>query len=127
MAKILVVEDDQFTQNFIREVLEEINYQVLTTFSGDQAIANLKKNSDIKLILLDIMLPGRSGWDIFMELRRAYPNLKVVFISAIEVSDERRSSLINKDGLADYIVKPFTQEKLLKVVKKVLSKELLSS
>jgi len=127
MAKILVIEDDQFTQDFIKEVLEEINYQVLTALNGNQALTNLKKNSDIKLILLDIMLPGRSGWDIFMELRRDYPNLKVVFVSAIEVSDERRASLINKDGLADYIVKPFTQEKLLEVVEKILNKKPLSS
>ena len=127
MAKILVIEDDQFTQDFIKEVLEEINYRVLNTFNGDEALDNLKKNSDIKLILLDIMLPGRSGWDIFMEMRRDYPKLKVVFVSAIEVSDERRASLINEDGLVDYIVKPFTQEKLLKVVEKALGKKSLSS
>jgi len=83
----------------------------------------LKKNTDTKLVLLDIMLPGRSGWDIFMELRRTYSDLRVVFVSAIEVSDERRDSLISQDGLADYIVKPFTQEKLRGVVKKVLGKK----
>jgi len=120
MAKILVIEDDQFTQDFIREVLEEDGYKVVTALSGEKALDQLKKNTDTNLILLDIMLPGRSGWDVFMELRRDFPKLKVVFVSAIEVSDERRSSLINKEGLADYIVKPFTQEKLRRVVKKVL-------
>jgi len=120
MGKILVIEDDQFTQDFIREILEEDSYKVVTALSGEEALSQLKKNTDIKLVLLDIMLPGRSGWDIFMELRRDFPKLKIIFISAIEVSDERRSSLINKEGLADYIVKPFTQKKLRRVVKKVL-------
>lgn len=123
MPKILVIEDDQFTQNFIREILEEDGCQVITASNGKQALSDLKKNSDTKLILLDIMLSGRSGWDIFMELRRTYLDLKVVFVSAIEVSDERRDSLIFREGLADYLVKPFTQEKLLEVVKKVLSEK----
>lgn len=120
MGKILIIEDDQFTQDFIQEILEEDGFKVVTALSGEKALSQLKKNTDTQLVLLDIMLPGRSGWDIFMELRRDYPKLKVVFVSAIEVSDERRSSLINKEGLADYIVKPFTQEKLRRIVKKVL-------
>lgn len=123
MTKILVIEDDHFTQNFIREVLEEDGCQVITASNGEQALGNLKKNSDTELVLLDIMLPGRSGWDIFMELRRTYSGLRVVFVSAIEVSDERRDFLINRDGLTDYLVKPFTQEKLLGVVKKALKEK----
>jgi len=123
MGKILVVEDDKFTQDFTREVLEDFGYQVVTASNGQQAFTNLEKNSDTKLVLLDIMLPGRSGWDIFMELRRTYSGLKIVFISAIEVSDERRDSLITQDGLADYIVKPFTEKRLLEVVKKILRKK----
>jgi len=123
MAKILVVEDDQFTQNFIKEILEEDKYQVLTADTGEIALSKLKNNHDTRLVLLDIMLPGRSGWDIFMELRRTFPKVKVIFISAIEVSEERRNSLVNQEGLAGYIVKPFTQEKLRGVVKEVLSEK----
>lgn len=123
MAKILVVEDDQFTQDFIREVLEEDGNKVVVAPDGEGALSQLKKNVDTQLVLLDIMLPGRSGWDIFMELRRNHPKLKVVFVSAIEVSDERRLSLINKEGLADYIVKPFTQERLREAVEKIFGKK----
>ncbi|MCJ7793082.1 MAG: response regulator [Candidatus Marinimicrobia bacterium] len=123
MVKILVVEDDQFTQDFIREVLEEDGNKVATAPDGEGALSQLKKNVDTQLVLLDIMLPGRSGWDIFMELRHDHPKLKVVFVSAIEVSDERRLSLINKEGLADYIVKPFTQERLREAVEKIFGKK----
>jgi len=44
MTKILVIEDDQFTQNFIREVLEEDGCQVITASNGEQVLSNLKKN-----------------------------------------------------------------------------------
>jgi len=117
MAKILTVEDDQFTQDFIREVLREDGYQVVVASNADEGSNQLKNNPDIKLVLLDIMLPGRSGWDVFSELRRYHPALKIIFVSAIEVSDERLASL-RRDGLVDYIVKPFTQETLLGAVKK---------
>jgi len=123
MAKILVIEDDQFTRDFIREVLEEDGNKVVVAPDGEEALSQLKKNVDTQLVLLDIMLPGRSGWDIFMELRHDHLKLKVVFVSAIEVSDERRLSLINKEGLADYIVKPFTQERLREVVEKIFGKK----
>lgn len=122
-AEILVVEDDQFTQDFIREILEEDGYKVTTTLSGEEALRQLKKNTDTKLVLLDIMLPGRSGWDIFMQLRLLDPKMKVIFVSAIEVSDERRQMLIKKEGLADYIVKPFVQERLLDAVRKALKEK----
>ncbi len=123
MLTILTVEDDQFTQDFIREILEEEGYKIIAAPNGEETFNQLKKYPNTKLVLLDIMLPGRSGWDLFMELRRDYPKLKVFFVSAIEVSSERRVALTTREGLADYIVKPFTQEKLLEVVKKVLIKE----
>ncbi len=123
MKKVLVVESDQFIQDFTREVLEGFGCQVITVLNGEQVLAELKKNPDTRLVLLQIMLPKRSGWSVFIELRRTYPNLKVVFISAIEVSDERYLSLTTRDGLADYLVKPFTQERLLEIIRKILGKE----
>lgn len=121
MAKILTVEDDQFTQDFIVEVLGDNGYEVVKAGSGEESFVQLKKHSNIQLILLDIMLPGRSGWDIFSELRKVYPQVKVIFVSAIEVSDERLAAL-KQDGLVDYIVKPFTEETLQKAVVGALNK-----
>lgn len=120
MAKILTIEDDQFTQDFIREILREDGHQVIVANDANEGSNQLKNNPDIKLLLLDIMLPGRSGWDIFSELRRNHPALKIIFVSAIEVSEERLASL-RQNGLVDYIVKPFTQETLQAAVKKCLS------
>lgn len=122
-AIILIVEDDQFIQDFIREILEENGYKVVTALNGKEALRQLKKISNIKLVLLDIMLPGRSGWDIFMKLRRMDAIMKVIFVSAIEISDKRRQKLIKKEGVVDYIVKPFTEKRLLGAVKKALKEK----
>ena len=113
------VEDDQFTQDFIKEILEEEGHTVLTARDADAFFKQLEEQKDVDLVLLDIMLPGRSGWDIFGELRRRSPDLKVVFVSAIEISGERLTSL-KEDGLFDYVVKPFTDTMLLDVVKRAL-------
>ncbi len=122
MTKILTVEDDQFTQDFIVELLGDNGYEVVKACNGDESFVQRKKHPNIQLILLDIMLPGRSGWDIFSELRRSYPQVKVIFVSAIEVSDERLAAL-KRDGLVDYIVKPFTEEILQKTVVEALNKK----
>jgi len=120
MAKILTVEDDKFTRDFIKEILDENGFETLAAEDSDGCFDLLNNNPDTLLVLLDIMLPGRSGWDIFSELRRKYPHVKVVFVSAIEVSDERRSSL-EREGLAGYLVKPFTEESLKKMIRDVLN------
>lgn len=118
--KILIVEDDQFTQDFVKEIVEEAGYAVLVASSGEDAMARIHENTDTHLVLLDIMLPGRSGWDIFMEIRRSHPNIKVIFVSAVEISAERRRTLVEKEGLIDYVNKPFTQERLLGAIKKTV-------
>ncbi len=115
--KILAVEDDKSTLDFIREVLEKNNYGVVSACNSNECFYKLKRHPDTQLVLLDIMISGRSGWDIFMEIRRSYPELKVVFVSAIDVSKERKSALVSDEGLADYINKPFTQEKLLEIAR----------
>ena len=119
MTKILTVEDDQFTQDFIKEVLDENGFTTITAQDSTGCFSQLDKNPDTPLVLLDIMLPGRSGWDIFSELRRKYPQVKVVFVSAIEVSDERKASL-EREGLAGYLVKPFTEESLKAIIGGIL-------
>jgi hypothetical protein len=63
------------------------------------------------LILLDIMMPGMSGWDVFNKINKKSSNIKVAFLSVLEISDKRKQVLI-EEGLADYIMKPFEQAEL---------------
>jgi DNA-binding response OmpR family regulator len=65
------------------------------------------------------MLLGMRGWDVFSRVKKMWHATKVVFVSALKVSAERKNKLIN-EGLADYITKPFDIDDLLKRVKNIV-------
>ena len=77
MKKILVVEDDMDIHNLIKNVLEKERYEVISAYSGTEAILLSEKNS-IDLILLDLMLPGLSGEEVIERIK----NIPIIVISA---------------------------------------------
>jgi DNA-binding response OmpR family regulator len=118
MKKILYVEDNRDTAEAVKMILTNAGFEVDTSLNGTEG---LKKVNDKKfdLILLDIMLPDMSGWDIYVKLK---PKLKCkyAFLSAIPVSNERMNQLL-KEGVSDYIPKPFVKADLIARVKKILT------
>ncbi|MBW2984318.1 response regulator [Candidatus Woesearchaeota archaeon] len=121
MIKIMYVEDDLDTLNVVKLILEKRGYKVIGALNGKQALEKLKK-AKVDLILLDIMLPDLSGWDLFQRIRSTDKKIKMAFLSAIPVSDERRKSL-RKSGISDYIMKPFTKESLIQRIESIVSKK----
>ncbi len=115
MKQILYVEDNPDTNEAVKIILTHAGFEIDTALDGANG---LKKANDKKydLILLDVMLPDMSGWDIFAKLK---PKLscKYAFLSAIPVSNERMEQLL-KDGVSDYITKPFVKADLIARVKK---------
>ncbi len=67
----------------------------------------------------DIMMPGMSGWDVFNRIKKKNKDIKVAFMSVLDISDKRKQVLL-EEGLADYIMKPFDKETLLQRVDKIL-------
>lgn len=67
--KILYVEDDEDTRNLVRMVLKSDGYDVVTAHNGEEGMEKLEENG-IGLVILDIMLPDMSGWDIFGKIRK---------------------------------------------------------
>jgi len=108
MKKIMVVDNEPDIVDLTRTVLELGGYQVVTAHSGEEC-----------LVLLDIMMPGMSGWDVFNRINKKSTKIKVAFMSVLEISDKRKQVLI-EEGLADYIMKPFDKETLLNRVDKIL-------
>ena len=117
MKKILYVEDNLDTANAVKIMLSKAGYEIETAKNGKEGIEKAKKGYD--LYLLDIMLPDMSGWDIFAKLHKDIKGAKYAFLSAIPVSSERLAEL-KKSGVSDYITKPFTKEKLIESVKKII-------
>jgi DNA-binding response OmpR family regulator len=119
MIKIMHVDDEPDTVELVRTILEHEGFKVVSAYSGKECLEKL--DSIIKLVLLDIMMPDMSGWEVYLKIRKNRNNVKVAFLSAIDVSEERRRILF-KNGIADYITKPFDNQDLVRRVKKIVEK-----
>ena len=122
MAKrILYVEDDRDTRDLVALLLKSKGFEVFTAYNGSECFSSLSENK-VDLILLDIMLPDMSGWDVFEKIRKnpRYDHIRIAFLSAIPVSDERLKILHNY-GVSDYITKPFDNGDLVQRVGNILS------
>lgn len=120
MKKIMVVDNEPDIVDLTRTVLELGGYQVIPSYSGEECLRKLEKEK-VDLVLLDIMMPGMSGWDVFNRIKKKNTDIKVAFMSVLEISDKRKQVLLD-EGLADYIMKPFDKEGLLKRVDTILGK-----
>lgn len=114
--KILYVEDNMDTASAVKVMLESGGFEVDVAYTGKEGLKKGKNGFD--LILLDIMLPDMSGWDIFEKLKKN-GETKFAFLSVIPVSSERMAEL-KSAGISDYITKPFTKGDLIKRVKAIL-------
>jgi DNA-binding response OmpR family regulator len=117
MKSILYVEDNEDTADAVKIILENQGFRVDIGFCGKDALTKASQEK-YDLILLDIMLPDMSGWDIFEKLKEK-DHFKFAFLSVIPVSIERMREL-KKAGVADYITKPFEKEDLIRRVKKII-------
>ncbi|MEK6967289.1 MAG: response regulator transcription factor [Nanoarchaeota archaeon] len=117
MKRILYVEDNPDTASAVKIILSGQGYSVETAANGEEGIAKAL-GSQFDLILLDVMLPDMSGWDIYAKIKTKV-NAKYAFLSAIPVSTERMAQLL-REGVSDYITKPFAKADLIERVKKIL-------
>jgi DNA-binding response OmpR family regulator len=121
MKKIMVVDNEPDIVDLTRTVLELGGYNVTTAHSGEECL-RLLENEKVDLVLLDIMMPGMSGWDVFNRINKKSSDIKVAFMSVLEISDKRKQVLL-EEGLADYIMKPFDKEGLLNRVDNILKEK----
>ena len=105
---ILIIEDDTEINDMLRILLQQNGYQTVSAFSGTEGI--LVHSREISLILLDLMLPGRSGEDIIRDLKAKH-NVPVIVTSAIH--DVSKKVDLFALGADDYVTKPFHNEELL--------------
>ena len=114
--KIIYVEDDKDTAEVAKTILEIGGYDVDLAFNGAEGLKKIM-SSDYDLALLDIMMPDMSGWDLYQKVKGK--KMKFAFLSALPVSGERLKEL-KKQGISDYITKPFTKNELIERVKKII-------
>ena len=117
---ILVVEDEEHLAFGIRYNLEAENYRVTTVPDGPSALQVLETTpSDIDLTILDIMLPGMSGYDVCETMRAKGQDIPVLILSARTLTEDRTRGF--DVGADQYLNKPFELEELLSRVKNLLA------
>lgn len=110
MVKILVVEDDQTIRELVRDFLVEHNYLVETASDGVEAL-EITKKQEPDLVILDLGLPKMTGESVCKEIKRLYPQMPIIILTAKNRIDDVLSGF--KMGADDYISKPFEIEELL--------------
>lgn len=114
--KILIVDDEKKITEIISAYLERDNFSVITAYDGKSALDTVKKFSP-DLIILDLMLPEISGWDVCRTLRKD-SNIPIIMLTA---RDETADKIVGLElGADDYVTKPFDAKELVSRVKAVL-------
>jgi two-component system copper resistance phosphate regulon response regulator CusR len=115
--RILVVEDEPKTAAFLSQGLREAGYTVEVAHDGDKAL-KLAGSGRFDLLVVDVMLPNKSGFDVVSELRRHDADVPVLFLTARDSVGDRVKGL--QLGGDDYLVKPFAFAELLARIQRLL-------
>jgi DNA-binding response OmpR family regulator len=105
--KVLVADDEKRIRKIIGDYLRNDDYVVIEAENGIAALEKFYTNKDIHLIVLDVMMPSRSGWEVCKEIREQ-SNVPIIFLTALDDSRDETHGL--DIGADDYIVKPFRYE-----------------
>lgn len=117
--RVLLVDDDAEIVESMRTVLESRGYEILVARDGNQGLA-MAETEDPDLVVLDMMMPKRSGFLVLEKLRRSRPvPVRVIMITANEGS--RHKAYAEMLGVDDYIRKPFAMDRLLESVDRLLA------
>ena len=117
--RVLLVDDDTEIVESMRTVLESRGYEILVARDGNQGLMMAEKEEP-DLVVLDMMMPKRSGFLVLEKLRRSRPvPMRVIMITANEGS--RHKAYAEMLGVDDYIRKPFAMDRLLDSIDRLLS------
>ena len=116
---VLVVDDEEILRVVARATLEQAGYVVLEAEDGASALEVFQRERErIAVVLLDIKMPGRSGVEVFEDLRGLDPNVPVIFCSG-SIS-EKKGALLIRSGAKAFLHKPYSARELTDVVRQVL-------
>lgn len=115
--RILVVDDSKFMRMLLGDLLSKNGFEVLEAESGEEAVqVYLQEKPD--LVTLDILMPGRDGIETVHDLRKEDPDARIVMVTALGMEDYIQRAL--DAGANGYILKPFSPERVLETLQKVL-------
>ncbi len=117
MTKILIAEDNESNMKLMYDLLSSQNYDVHKAFDGEEALQKLK-NNNYDLLILDIQMPKKSGYDVLKEINTP---IKVIIVSACAM--EKDIELAKNIGYLNYLTKPIKVFAFLEKVKAALNEK----
>ena len=110
MKTVLVLEDEANIRSFVVSTLKRAGYEAIEAETGEEALAQLKRNPDIKVALLDIMLPDMDGFEVCRRIRAGDNNIGIIMLTARTQEMDKVTGLMT--GADDYVTKPFSPAEL---------------
>ncbi|MBI3999734.1 MAG: response regulator [Candidatus Omnitrophica bacterium] len=107
--KLLIVDDEIEICDFLKSFFEERNYEVKTASSGRAALTAVEQFKP-SIVLLDIKMPGMDGTQVLETIKKKFPRIKVIMVTALETRDKIEECL--RLGADNYITKPLSLEYL---------------
>ncbi len=116
---ILLIEDEETNRKFIEKVLEPTQANVISCADGEEGMQKYHEHPETDLILLDLNLPGKSGFDIIREIRNKDKKIPIIVQTAYAWSGDKQTAIII--GSSDYYTKPIDKNSFLSILKNYLN------
>lgn len=117
--KILIVDDENRMRKLVHDFLVQNDYEVLEAADGEEALKVFSSNSDLSLVILDVMMPKLDGWQVLEEIRKD-SRIPVIMLTAKSEEEDELHSF--KSGADDYIQKPFSPKVLIARINNILKR-----
>jgi CheY-like chemotaxis protein len=115
---ILVAEDDVVARGFIKDFLTHYGYNVIEATDGEDAIAKFRPDLGISLLILDAIMPGKNGKEVYEAIRKKQPDIPVLFMSGYP--RETVTAKVGLDPFMAFMAKPLYPDKFMEKVKEIL-------
>ena len=118
-GRILIVDDEETIRRLLHRKLAKEGYQCQEAGDSEQALDHLRSNS-VELVILDIIMPGKSGIELLPEIKTNYPDTAVIMATAIAGTGVAIQCM--KEGAYDYVTKPFNLDEVTLSIERALGK-----
>ncbi|MDQ1469437.1 MAG: two-component system, cell cycle sensor histidine kinase and response regulator CckA [Bryobacterales bacterium] len=119
---VLVIDDEATVRDTATRALRWMGYDVMLAASGDEGLASLQAHpNDVKVVLLDLTMPGLSGSETFRLLRKFNPRLPVILSSGF--NEAEAAGMLRNHGLASFLQKPYTLQQLAQKIERATGRE----
>jgi PAS domain S-box-containing protein len=116
LLKVLIAEDDETSEQLISTLIENFSKEILTAYTGNEAVNICRSHPDIDLILMDIQMPDLNGYDAASRIREFNKDVVIIAQTAFAQAGDKEKSIIA--GCNDYISKPIKKHELIALINK---------